>query len=205
MGRAMKLEKCLQTGCLIREEWVDIKGFVGYYQISNYGRVKSLPRKYSPNEKILKPAIKIVKNNKRTYFYVHFSKNSVSSVCYIHKLVADAFIPNPKGYKCINHKDCDMLNNFYKNLEWCTQRQNVIHAYENGRMPYDLIPEEEKQRRLDNRRYVKTTPEEFYEIKEKYESGNYTQYDLADEYGKDQSAISRMLKRDKYWKEKKAS
>lgn len=182
------------------EEWKDIEGFKGIYQVSNLGRIKSLKRKRVKKDRILKPAIKMNSDGRRTYFYVHLSNGRHRSVHYVHRLVAMAFIPNPKGYKYINHKDCDMLNNHYKNLEWCTQKHNVRHAFKNGLMKYDLIPEKEKQRRLDNRTRIETTRKEFYEIKEKYKSGRYTQYELADEYGKDQSAISRLLQRDHYWK-----
>jgi hypothetical protein len=190
----------LITFVMEKEIWKDVEGYEGRYQISNHGRVKSLKRKGRSRDTILKGAIKKLACGKRTYRYFHLSNGDESNVIYAHRLVGLHFVANPHGYKYINHKDCDMLNNYYKNLEWCTQKHNIRHAFKNGLMQYDLITEEEKQRRLENRKFTKVTYDEFVEIKEKYKTGDYTQYDLADEYNKDQSTISRLLKREKHWK-----
>lgn len=106
-----------------RELWKDIEGYEGLYQISNMGRVKSLGGKAShKNEMILKLGIR------NTYNVVNLRKNNNKKSFQIHRLVANAFIPNPNNYPIINHKDENPLNNCVDNLEWCTQKHNVIHS-----------------------------------------------------------------------------
>lgn len=104
----------------LREEWTDIKGYEGYYQISNLGRVKSLERKHS-NGKI---DTHLVKLSKRNYYTVTLWKNGKGKTYSIHRLVAEHFIPNPNNYKFVNHKDENKYNNSIDNLEWCTQFYN---------------------------------------------------------------------------------
>lgn len=98
------------------EIWKDIAGYEGLYQVSNLGRVKS-------RNGILHP-------NTNTYGYKHItlSKNNIQKTAIIHKLVADAFIPNPSGKPQINHKDGNKENNTANNLEWVTQGENNRHA-----------------------------------------------------------------------------
>lgn len=118
------------------EVWKDIKGYEGLYQISNYGRVKSMARikKHSYNgiahlkEKILKP---ICING---YQRVSLSKDSKMTHKFIHSLVADAFVKNPHNYPEINHKDENKANNIYHNLEWCTHSYNINYGTRNERV-----------------------------------------------------------------------
>ncbi len=118
------------------EIWKDIKGYEGLYQISNYGRVKSIPRtkKHSYNgiahlkEKILKP---IYING---YQRVSLCKNSKATYMFVHKLVANAFIKNPNNYPEINHIDENKANNIYNNLEWCTHSYNINYGTRNERV-----------------------------------------------------------------------
>lgn len=109
------------------EIWKDIEGYEGLYEVSNYGRIKS--KKFKNKEKIIKsfigsngyPTITLYSNN---HFIKKFS---------IHRLVAQAFIPNPNNYPQVNHIDLNKFNNFYSNLEWCTHNMNIQHAVYNGR------------------------------------------------------------------------
>ena len=117
----------------MEEVWIDIVGFIGKYQISNYGRVKSIKRKYA-GEKILKLQI-----DKDGYHRVSL-KNGKSYYLPVHRLVAQAFIPNPDNLPCVNHKDENKLNNFVwinddgtvdlekSNLEWCTVAYNNTYG-----------------------------------------------------------------------------
>ena len=119
----------------MKEIWKEIKGYEGLYQVSNLGRVKSLKRyvnhssnsKRIVNEKLLKP---VVDNTK--YYVVSLWKKNKHLRPHIHRLVAEAFIPNPQNKPHINHIDGNKLNNCINNLEWCTPRENVVHAYKTG-------------------------------------------------------------------------
>ena len=105
------------------EEWKDIKGYEGIYQISNKGRVKSLNYKRTGKEKILK-----LSSDTNGYKKITLFKNSKRKTYSIHKLVAEAFLPNPDNLPVVNHKDENKLNNNVENLEWCTQEYNVKYS-----------------------------------------------------------------------------
>lgn len=125
------------------EEWKDIEGYEGIYQISNMGRVKSLSRKiwngvkfFQSSEKILKPGIDSV-----GYCVVSLYKNDgKAQTVRVHRLVAKAFIPNPNAYRVINHIDANRTNNNVTNLEWCTHKQNSAHAIKIGSMNKMMHP-----------------------------------------------------------------
>ena len=101
------------------EEWRDIEGYEGLYQVSNLGRVKSLRNNKTRKEKILK-----VKKNTTGYLYFSLYKNNVGKNYLLHRLVAEAFLENPNNYPCINHKDENKEKNNVNNLEWCTYLYN---------------------------------------------------------------------------------
>ena len=105
------------------EVWRDIKGYEGQYQVSNLGRVRSLDRVV--NNKHIKGQL-ITQHNKQntTYKRVKLYKHSKRDTYSVHRLVAEAFIPNPNNYPEINHKDCKPDNNKVSNLEWCTREYN---------------------------------------------------------------------------------
>lgn len=111
---------------MINEVWKDISGYEGLYQISNLGRVKSLERIDNNNhlvkEKILKP------NDDgagKGYLYVNLGRKGRAKK--IHRLVAEAFMPNPENKKEVNHIDGDTKNNKIENLEWVTHQENCLH------------------------------------------------------------------------------
>lgn len=116
------------------EEWRDVQGYVGLYQISSFGRVKSLARKIDHGQYIEDRGDVIMTPflNKNGYFTVMLHKNRKKKQHRIHQMVARAFIPNPLGKEMINHIDCNTLNNRVDNLEWCTNSENQIHAMKNG-------------------------------------------------------------------------
>lgn len=120
------------------EVWKDIEGWEGKYQVSNYGNVKSVHRKINykfkgtpktriMHEKIIKKAV-----NKFGYEYVNFTDNYKAKKYKVHRLVAQAFIPNPLNKKTVNHIDGNKLNNCVDNLEWATYIENQHHAIETG-------------------------------------------------------------------------
>ena len=99
------------------EVFKDIKGYDGLYQISNYGRVKSL--KYG-KEKILKLCL-----GGDGYLKVQLWKKGKQKKYFVHRLVAEAFIPNQDNLPQVNHKDEVKTNNCVENLEWCTAKYNL--------------------------------------------------------------------------------
>lgn len=111
-----------------REIWKDIEGYKGLYQVSNKGRVKSMNYRGIGREGILKPVI-----NSRGYCQVIVYVNSNRTHKLIHRLVAEAFIPNPNNLPQVNHIDECKLNNHISNLEWCTAEQNMNHGTRNER------------------------------------------------------------------------
>lgn len=116
-----------------KEIWKDIKGYEGLYQVSNYGRVKSLDRKSDIDGRLIKSKILKPGLNNPGYKFVILRKNGISENKMIHRLVAETFLNNPMD--CVNHKDGNKLNNHMSNLEWCTYSENKKHAYETGLSP----------------------------------------------------------------------
>ncbi len=106
------------------EEWKSIPGYEGLYEVSSYGRVKSLERCDRFNHKIVSKLLKPGKD-KNGYFMVCLYKNKTHKFYLIHRLVAQSFIPNPDDLPQVNHKDEDKTNNRVDNLEWCTQQYNL--------------------------------------------------------------------------------
>lgn len=108
------------------EVWKDIKGYEGLYQVSNYGRVKSLQRdeKFCKRpETILKPFV-----CGSGYQEIILHSRRARKPLLIHRLVAEAFIPNHDGKKEVNHKNGNKLDNSVDNLEWATPSENQIHS-----------------------------------------------------------------------------
>lgn len=104
----------------MKEMWKAVKGYEGLYDVSNFGRVRSLI-----NNKILKPDIGL-------YKVVTLYKNKQRKRFYIHRLVAFSFIENKENKPMVNHIDGNKLNNNVSNLEWCTCQENNKHAFLKG-------------------------------------------------------------------------
>lgn len=114
------------------EEWRDIKGYEGIYQISDCGRVKSLGRMVHMHNgfRYTKERFLRVKKKKSGYlFYCLYPGDRTVKYEHAHRLVAQAFIPNPLHKRDVNHIDGNKLNNCVDNLEWVTRSENQIHAY----------------------------------------------------------------------------
>jgi hypothetical protein len=119
------------------EIWKDIENFVGYYQISSYGNVRSLDREVNCNSgkrkikgKLLKPI-----KNPHGYFHVSLKNGDKKVTAKIHRLVADYFLIKPCETLEVNHKDGNKENNNVTNLEWVTRKRNEEHCYELGLKP----------------------------------------------------------------------
>lgn len=123
----------------MEEIWKDIEGYEGFYQVSNLGRIKSLEKnikRISPkgNEYTVKYPEKMLKQygNHRGYLITQLSKSGKSESCLVHRIVAQAFIPNYEDKAQINHKNCNKQDNRIENLEWVTNNENRLHAMKNG-------------------------------------------------------------------------
>jgi hypothetical protein len=118
------------------EEWRPISGYKDWYEISNFGRVKSLPRYFKhKNSKVWYPGGMLVSNTGHQYLYVFLSKNGIRKKFYIHTLVLKTFkrcrLVTDKRL-CCNHRDGNKLNNHANNLEWSNYSLNGLHAYATG-------------------------------------------------------------------------
>lgn len=162
------------------EIWKDIEGYIGLYQLSNLGRVKSLSRFNSRTERILKTN----SVSKSGYIIICLSKDNIKFGIALHRLVAEAFIPNPEGKMQVNHIDGNKLNNTVDNLEWNTASENTIHAINNKLR---------KQNCEDNHQ-SKLSKQQVLEIRE----SNLSQRKLGKIYNVAQSTIYRIKNR-KTW------
>lgn len=106
-----------------KEIWKDIIGYEGLYQVSNMGRVKSLNYNHTGTERVLK-AIK----GKYGYLKVNLYKDGKKKPHYVHRIVAQTFIPNPNNLSEVNHMDERPENNMAENLEWVSHKENINYG-----------------------------------------------------------------------------
>ena len=163
----------------MEEVFKAIEGYEGLYEVSNLGRVRSLDSydrlgRLHKKGKILKPAI--IKDG---YLQVHLSKEGKKKTFMVHRLVAQAFIPNPEGLPIINHKDENPKNNRVENIEWCDYKYNSIYGtckermiqtkISNGLVDPELCGLTEKER---NRLYKRKNRDKINELNRKYRQKN---------------------------------
>ena len=114
------------------EEWREVRGYEGLYEVSDWGRVRSLDKVvcYSngKGDHFHKGKILSHKVHKDGHLQVGLSCGSKVKWCFVHRLVAQAFIPNPNNFPVINHKDENPTNNCVENLEWCTIQYNSQYS-----------------------------------------------------------------------------
>lgn len=162
------------------EEWRPIEGYEGY-QVSNFGRVKSL-KQHKP--RILKPSI-----NRDNYLIAYLFERQKMTTLTVHRLVAKAFIPNPDNKPQVNHRDGCKINACATNLEWVTNGENLQHAFSTG-LKKAQRGEENGMAKLKNNDavYIRENPE------------GLTLEQLAREFGIDITNVS-LIQRGKTFKE----
>lgn len=109
------------------EQWREIKGYEGRYEVSDHGNVRSLLFYSTAREEYMtRKAPRLLSQNTTHdgYKRVSLSKYREMKSITVHRLVAMAFLPNPNNYPAVNHKDEDATNNHVSNLEWCTNKYN---------------------------------------------------------------------------------
>ena len=153
------------------EVWKDIKGYEGHYQISSLGRVRSIDHvihRTDGTSAFYRGRILVLSGD--PYLGVRLCVGPHYRSHRVHRLVAEAFVPNPNGLSDVDHIDCDKHNNRATNLRWCTRGDNIRFAWENGlvhKKPYSEWPEESRENsaramrraviRSDGKRYESTT------------------------------------------------
>ena len=182
----------------VNEIWLPVNGYEGYYEVSNFGNVRSLDQIQQRSNgvaicvfhirgRILKP---YCTGRKEGYLTIDAKKNGTSKNLKVHRLVAEAFIPNPENKPVVNHIDGNKHNNRAENLEWCSVAENNNHAAKHG-----LTSHGEKNK------FAKLTALQVAEIRGIYEKGvrGKGAKTLAKKYGVSNTTIRRIISRKK-WK-----
>ena len=176
------------------EIWKPILNFENLYEISNFGRVKSLPKtKQSGNagRTIILKTDKLHKSNNVTYHRVTFCINGKTSRYKVHRLVASTFIPNPENKPHINHIDNNPSNNYVSNLEWCTRKENAQHCWNEGRSLHAVQSAGRANRKLTKNQIV-----EIFQLKK--DNPKLSNSKIGKQFEVGREVIRRLLKGDTY-------
>lgn len=160
---------------MMEEIWRDVIGYEELYEVSNLGQVRT-KEKIRWNSKCFafrKVRYLTIKEHPSGYIYAALSKDKKQRRYLVHRLVADAFIPNTNNKPFVNHMDGNKLNNVLSNLEWVTRSENAIHAFKIGLQ----CNKGEKHPKH------KATEKIVLEIRAKFQPRKYSSRRLATEYG----------------------
>lgn len=123
------------------EIWKSVVGYEGLYEVSNFGRIRALARAYcDKNGRVSNIKERIMKQplSNTGYHHTALRKNGISVTRNLHRIIAEAFIPNPDNKPCINHINGDKSDNTLINLEWVTHAENIQHAGATGLMKFGI-------------------------------------------------------------------
>ena len=183
------------------ETWKKIEGFEDWYSISSYGRLKTTNWRNARKTRIIKTC-------------GEYPQTMIKSKCgkyrtvKIHRLVANTFIPNPENKPQINHINGIKNDNRVDNLEWCTNSENIQHAYANGLMKITqetidkcnaTKDKNNSHARGEKNAFSMLTDEKVLEIRAKFKPRVYTRKMLAKEYGVKEATIKDVVLR-KSWR-----
>lgn len=160
------------------EIWKPLKDYEGLYEISNMGRVRSLVKKGNTKQQIKKTGIDVSTG----YTNIQLTKNNKPLTKRVHRLVAEAFVPNPNNKPVVNHIDGNKRNNLASNLEWMTYSENTLHSFKNGL----------QKKIFGDKNYItKIKDQDVLKIRELISQGK-TNKEIAKVYGVNPSQISRI-------------
>ena len=177
----IELIKNPDTGSLVEFEWRDIRGYEGTYQVSNYGHVRTFK---ILNNGILKNKLRKQITTEKGYKKVTLNLKGRGTNFRVHRLVAEAFIPNIDRKPCVNHKDFVRDFNFVLNLEWCSYSENNQYSIDNNDSLVGRTGESHYKTFL--------TEVQVKEICIMLDSKKYTQKEIASKFSTDYSVISRI-------------
>ena len=130
---------------MTNEIWTSIPGYEGRYEVSSFGRVKSLLRKQKyPNGYIRAETL-----DSDGYSIVSLVKKGYFTTLKVHRLVAEMFIPNPENKPQVNHKNSVRKDNHVDNLEWCTVSENGLHSFRTGNRIHPMLGKRRKPESLE--------------------------------------------------------
>lgn len=166
-----------------QEVWLPVLGFENKYQVSNLGRVKSMCCN--------KEMVRKITTTYHGYCCVtlHIGNDKYKNT-WVHRLVAEAFIPNPCKKLYVNHKNSIRNDNRVENLEWVTAKENVDHAVKAGSLKFE---------RGERHMNAKITDQDVREIRLKYKPYKYSRYKLGKEYSVSDGVIKAII-RGRTWK-----
>lgn len=156
-----------------KEIWKDVVGYEGLYLVSNHGRIQSADRmvQYKTHSQFKKGKVMTPSEVSKGYLQVGLYRDKKVKRAYVHRLVAEAFIPNDSNLEQVNHIDADKTNNNVGNLEWSDGRNNIQHALLKDLRSIKLKKSDvERIRSLDKTIYPNTKIAEMYGITEDHAS-----------------------------------
>lgn len=173
----------------MKETWRDIDGFDGFYQVSDQGRVRSVGGQCGTVKR--KECIRSVSLTRDGYEKVRLIHQGKDKTMRVHRLVAEAFIPNPDNKSTVNHIDGDKRNNKVSNLEWADKSEQMEHAYKLGL---------KESRMGSHNSNAKLTDEQVREIRSSYipQSREYGTVALSKKYGVTNRVIGLVVRGEAY-------
>ena len=165
----------------MEEQWKEVAGTAGRYEVSNTGFLRTTNWKNSGQTRIMKPAA-----DQKGYLKTMILRDGRYCNVAVHRLIAQAWIPNPENKPQVNHINFNPSDNRIENLEWCTTKENTLHSYNAGRIKKPVFRD---GIRGSHNGMSKLTEEQVKEIRQKFRPRVYTRQMLADEYGVAASTI----------------